>query len=237
MKVVKLLLLVSTLALTKAQNAFSNDESGSTFAYLNYVSGKVEQKFFFYPEKYTLKKSCKDTIQCKSVCPEALLKSLLSANNYKWYNSLHYKKDYLPDSIFQKRFKMGGDSDEMELICKVEFTDNNTSYAMVKFYIHHLNSVATGCMLLKKDQQKWMIESEIKFQDLSKILYFYDNKIVKQILIDRKSDDPSINAAILAAYQGDFFQENIFIETMYQKLGNGIVKFKDPNTTLNIFEK
>lgn len=128
-----LIILSVVLFINKAypQNPIENCTSGAT------VSSTVSNfGIFNYPEKTYVGMVYNSVKEVKNLYPEELMSSILCANNQQWvdYNEI------TPSKISQEKIRQINEVDRkktfFELVQKLEFQTNGTTYALIKFRLY-----------------------------------------------------------------------------------------------------
>lgn len=170
-------------------------------------------KVYTYPPNSFVGMNFTDKEQVKNLFPEELLASCFSANTQEWVDYNELTPHILSSDNINIKNKADRKKNIVELLQKIEFNANGTTYAILKFR-YHLDGapkamIFFNTMVLKNN--RWVVISERGDESLLLMIRRVQSKYLNRIFNIQKSDNDVFNKLLHLSMEDNRIDLNKFL--------------------------
>ena len=165
-----------------------------------------------YPLNYILEGIYTNISQSKNEFPEETLMSILSANSYEW-DSQNYNYAIKNSTDKYKKASKNLLKPKVELQRKLIFEANNTTYAVIKYYIIENSEKTPSSFIFMKKSNKWVVTDEIGLSKIDLIFSYLSNKTLDAIFLNQKTGVDSFDKQLTNCYQKGVLNLNKYLSS------------------------
>jgi hypothetical protein len=151
--------------------------------------------FYHYQTENKLMAVYKDTNDAKNLCPEGLMRSILSCSNQEWedYNTWGgaINSDKRTKAYYANIKAMNKEKNYMQLIYRLDYIEDSIPFSIIKFYLHseRTDRLRVGVMIMKKIDYRWYKTNFYNSLNTSIMMIRIKSEILEQIFSNTIIDD------------------------------------------------